>query len=77
MPFQGNNRTLARKIRKKEYNITAPRVRCVFFPICVMEDHRGHAFDVLEKAVQKEKKNILSAVETIKERANLFGAELK
>ena len=42
-----------------------------------MEDHRGHAFDVLEKAVQKEKKDILSAVETIKERANLFGAELK
>ena len=30
--------------------------------MCVIEDHRGHAFDVLEKAVQEEKKNILSAV---------------
>ena len=45
-------------------------------PICVTEDHRGHAFDVLEKAVQEEKKNILSTVETIKEKANLFRAEL-
>ena len=32
---------------------------------------------MLEKEVQEEKKNILSAVETIKERENLFGAELK
>ena len=45
-------------------------------PICVAEDHRGHAFDVLEKAVQEDKKNIMSAVETIKEKANLFRAEL-
>ena len=45
-------------------------------PICVTEDHRGHAFDVLEKAVEEEKKNILSAVQTIKEKANLFRAEL-
>ena len=45
-------------------------------PICVTEDHRGHAFDVLEKAVQEDKKNIMSAVETIKEKANLFRAEL-
>ena len=45
-------------------------------PICVTEDHRGHAFDVLEKAVQEEKKNILSTVQTIKEKANLFRAEL-
>ena len=44
--------------------------------ICVAEDHRGHAFDVLEKAVQEDKKNIMSAVETIKEKANLFRAEL-
>ena len=46
-------------------------------PICVTEDHRGHAFDVLEKAVQEGKKSIMSAVETIKEKANLFGAEVR
>ena len=46
-------------------------------PICVTEDHRGHAFDVLEKAVQEGKKSIMSAVETIKEKANLLGAELR
>ena len=46
-------------------------------PICVTEDHRGHAFDVLEKAVQEEKKNIMSTVETIKEKADLFRAELR
>ena len=45
-------------------------------PICVTEDHRGHAFDVLEKAVQEEKKNIMSTVETIKEKADLFRTEL-
>ena len=45
--------------------------------ICVTEDHRGHAFDVLEKAVQEGKKSIMSAVETIKEKANLFGAEVR
>ena len=45
-------------------------------PICVAEDHRGHAFDVLEKAVQEDKKNIMSAVETIKEKANMFREEL-
>ena len=46
-------------------------------PICVTEDHRGHAFDVLEKAVQEDKKNIMLAVQTIKEKANLFRAELR
>ena len=46
-------------------------------PVCVTEDHRGHAFDLLEKAVQEEKKNIMSTVETIKEKADLFRAELK
>ena len=46
-------------------------------PICVTEDHRGHAFDVLEKAVQEEKKNIVSTVQTIKEKANLFRAKLR
>ena len=46
-------------------------------PICVAGDHRGHAFDVLENAVQEDKKNIMSTVETIKEKANLFRAELR
>ena len=46
-------------------------------PICVTEDHRGHAFEMLEKAVQEDKKNIMSTVETIKEKANLFRAELR
>ena len=46
-------------------------------PICVAEDHRGHAFDVLENAVQEDKKNIMLTVETIKEKANLFRAELR
>ena len=46
-------------------------------PICVTEDHRGHAFDVLEKAVQEDKKNINLTVEIINEKANLFGAELR
>ena len=45
--------------------------------ICVTEDHRGHAFDALEKVVQEGKKSIMSAVETIKEKANLFRAELR
>ena len=35
-------------------------------PIYVTEDHRGHAFEILEKAVQEDKKNIMSTVETIK-----------
>ena len=46
-------------------------------PICVAGDHQGHAFDVLENAVQEDKKNIMSTVETIKEKANLFRAELR
>ena len=46
-------------------------------PVCVTEDHRGHAFDLLEKAVQEEKKNIMSTVETIKEKADFFRAELR
>ena len=44
-------------------------------PVCVTEDHRGHAFDV--HAVQEDKKNIMWTVETIKEKANLFRAELR
>ena len=44
-------------------------------PVCVTEDHRSHAFDV--HAVQEDKKNIMWTVETIKEKANLFRAELR
>ena len=46
-------------------------------PICVTEDHRGHAFEMLEKAMQEDKKNIMSTVETIKEKVNLFRAQLE
>ena len=46
-------------------------------PICVVEDHRSHAFDLLEKAVQEDKKNIMLTAETIKEKANLFRAKLR
>ena len=46
-------------------------------PICVTEDHQGHAFEMLEKAVQEDKKNIMSTVETIKEKVNLFRAQLE
>ena len=57
---------------------TEERVRyyCISCEACIYEDHRGHAFDLLEKAVQKDKKNI-STVETIKEKADLFRAELR
>ena len=44
-------------------------------PVCITEDHRGHAFYV--HAVQEDKKNIMWTVETIKEKANLFRAELR
>ena len=57
---------------------TEERVRyyCISCEACIYEDHRGHAFDLLEKAVQEDKKNI-STVETIKEKADLFRAELR
>ena len=57
---------------------TEERVRyyCISCEACIYEDHRGHAFDLLEKAVQEDKKNI-STVETIKEKAGLFRAELR
>ena len=60
-----------RKERVRYYCSSCEACIC---PICVAEDHRGH--DVLEKAVQEEKKNINSTVEIINEKANLFGAEL-
>ena len=52
------------------------RYYCISCEACIYEDHRGHAFDLLEKAVQEDKKNI-STVETIKEKADLFRAELR
>ena len=41
-------------------------------PVCFAEDHRGHEFDVIEKAVQEHRKYIMLNVDTIKEKANLF-----
>ena len=46
-------------------------------PVCFAEDHRGHEFDVIEKALQEDKKYILLNVETIKEKANLFREEIR
>ena len=43
-------------------------------PICIAEDHRNHVFELLEKAAHKEKTYIMSSVETIKEKANMFRA---
>ena len=45
-------------------------------PVCFAEDHRGHEFEVIEKAVQKDRKYIMSNVDTIKEKANLFREEI-
>ena len=45
-------------------------------PVCFAEDHRGHEFDVIEKAVQEDKKYIMLNVDTIKEKANLFREEI-
>ena len=45
-------------------------------PVCFAEDHRGHEFDVIEKAEQKDRKYIMSNVDTIKEKANLFREEI-
>ena len=46
-------------------------------PVCFAEDHRGHEFEVIEKAVQKDRKYIMSNVDTIKEEAKLFREEIK
>ena len=45
-------------------------------PVCFAEDHRGHEFDVIEKAVQEHRKYIMLNVDTIKEKANLFREEI-
>ena len=42
--------------------------------ICMAEDHRNHEFELLAKAAHKEKTYIMSSVETIKEKENLFRA---
>ena len=46
-------------------------------PVCFAEDHRGHEFDVIEKAVQEDKKYIMLNVDNIKEKANLFREEIR
>ena len=46
-------------------------------PVCFAEDHRGHEFDVIEKAVQEHRKYIMLNVDTIKEKANLFREEIR
>ena len=46
-------------------------------PVCFAEDHRGHEFDVIEKALQKHRKYIMLNVDTIKEKANLFREEIR
>ena len=40
---------------------TEERVRyyCISCEACIYEDHRGHAFDLLEKAVQEDTKNLI------------------
>ena len=45
-------------------------------PVCLVEDHRGHEFDVIEKAVEEDKKYIMLNVDTIKEKANLSREEI-
>ena len=45
-------------------------------PVCFAEDHRGHEFDVIEKAVQEDRKYIMLNVDTIKEKVNLFREEI-
>ena len=46
-------------------------------PVCLVEDHRGHEFDVIEKAVEEDKKYIMLNVDTIKEKVNLFREEIR
>ena len=46
-------------------------------PVCFAEDHRGHEFDVIEKALQEHRKYIMLNVDTIKEKANLFREEIR
>ena len=40
---------------------TEERVRyyCISCEACIYEDHRGHAFDLLEKAVLEDTKNLI------------------
>ena len=70
-PFRGSNRKLAHNIRKKEYDITASRVRRVF----------TKTTEVMRLTCLKEQckriRKTLSTVETIKEKADLFRAELR
>ena len=70
-PFRGSNRKLVRNIRKKEYDITASRVRRVFTKTTEVT-----RLTCLKKQCKRIRKT-LSTVETIKEKANLFRAELR
>ena len=56
MPFQGNNRTLARNIRKKEYNFTAPRVRRVFFQFASLKTTEAMHLMCLKKQRKRGRK---------------------
>ena len=46
-------------------------------PVCFAEDHRCHEFDVIEKAVQEHRKYIMSNVDTIKKKVDLFREEIE
>ena len=70
-PFRGSNRKLVRNIRKKEYDITASRVRRVFTKTTEVT-----RLTCLKKQCKRIRKT-LSTVETIKEKADLFRAELR
>ena len=56
------------------YNIKGEACEACICTICMAEDHGNHEFELLEKAAHKEKTYIMSSVETIKERANMFRA---
>ena len=70
-PFRGSNRKLARNIREKEYDITASRVKRVFTKTTEVT-----RLTCLKKQCKRIRKT-LSTVETIKEKADLFRAELR
>ncbi|XP_022793840.1 tripartite motif-containing protein 3-like [Stylophora pistillata] len=46
-------------------------------PVCLAQQHQRHEFKVIEKAVQEDKKYIMSNVESLKEKANLFRADIR
>ena len=46
-------------------------------PVCLAENHRRHEFDVIEKVAEEDTKFIMSNVQTIKEKENLFQEEIR